>query len=77
MKNRQEGEILEEFLRVTKAEPVRPTEEDEIERLELEAEAERRQAETEKVTAVRVKRQMEEAALKEVQDRIAENTADV
>ena len=74
MKNRQESEILEEFFRLTKAEIVRPTDEDEIERLEIETDTQRRQIEADNNRALQARRKAEEAALKEVQARIAANT---
>ena len=75
MKDRQESEILEEFLRVTKAQLVRPTEEEEIERLELEAETERRMQDTERLKAHQAEREIEEAALREVRDQVVKSAA--
>ena len=63
MKHRKEADILEEFLRITKAELVRPTEEDEIERLEVEAETERRQEDAEAFGAIRAQEKAEKDAL--------------
>ena len=75
MKNRQEGDILKEFLRVTNAEPVIPTEEDEIERLEFEAEKEEYRLIAERLRALQAQREAEEEAVNAAKAKIRGSTA--
>ena len=70
MKHRKEPDILEEFLRITKAELVHPTEEDEIERLEFEGEAEKRQQEAEAFAAMRAQELAEKEALQQARAKL-------
>lgn len=65
MKHRTEADILEEFLRITKAELVRPTDEDELGRLEVEAETERRRQLAEAASVIQAQRNAEKEALAE------------